>query len=758
MHNVYAYTYNHTVSIHLPHRVDEKPRRVSNVVAVAVPSVTTRDERWRESFPSSAPAAAASSKGATAKKRRKRTRDELRVGASSHEGTSSSMMSGMRAVAATEAHNGDGGDARAAASSSKGAAPVAAKAVATSSGHHVADVVKPNDAAEEASCLVGNEDDMSISQLIAVVEKAQADAGGADNDDESQDDDALCATVEEKEESSSATHAEGSEILTSYCCGLADFRFVRGSALARAKAEEASRDTGAFAGTVHDHYGCKAAMVWLLHSPTKGSATNGVVEFVTSAKTVVIGGKSYALATVRNSSMRTISDIYAAAFRDDEDQWISTTLDAARVKDGWYTAREPTDDDDGKPGVVLDAAVAAAFASCVIIDAYARRHHYIHPRATVGREIRMGIVANEISRVASAYGLKAVMVVGSAGPESVLYDFRQFLASKFEPSMVVKGMDHTVLLNFVFPVTKAVRERAASNDKALERLFAVAYRRAFEIFVWSTRFKPREIPQEKLDGASLRQLAQLARRATEDVVIAELQKYWATDGVKPIVGKDFEHSDWIDSARAMYMGSGSPKTRFDPVRIARLENAGIKFSLSGFEIVSIIQLQAAKDSCELDLDALLRMAHPKLAHVPWTVKTLKCLEQKVNRFNAAGEIRECNQPYKPILVSYGTSGNGKITLVINIAKKLRVLADAFWRIFRNDFKAPQNGPKVLEYALEAFPRFEELLSSKSKGRFDVHVFCETVKNNWDVFRSQQQARYTAARLEYERKRKYTRAW
>jgi len=352
--------------------------------------------------------------------------------------------------------------------------------------------------------------------------------------------------------------------------------------------------------------------------------------------------------------------------------------------------------------------------------------------------------------------LKAVMVVGSAGPESVLYDFRQFLASKFEPSMVVKGMDHTVLLNFVFPVTKAVRERAASNDKALERLFAVAYRRAFEIFVWSTRFKPREIPQEKLDGASLRQLAQLARRATEDVVIAELQKYWATDGVKPIVGKDFEHSDWIDSARAMYMGSGSPKVRFDPVRIARLENAGIKFSLSGFEVASLVHLQAAKDSTTLE--TLLRMAHPKLEHVPWTDATLLCVEQKVRRKNAAGEIRKSNRKYLPVLVAYGKSGDGKKEFTINIAGKLRVLADSFYDIYHNDFKAPKNGPKVLEYALEAFPRFEELLSSKSKGRFDVHEFVQTVKNNWDVFRSQQQARYTAARLEYERKRKYTRAW
>ena len=130
----------------------------------------------------------------------------------------------------------------------------------------------------------------------------------------------------------------------------------------------------------------------------------------------------------------------------------------------------------------------------------------------------------------------------------------------------------------------------------------------------------------------------------------------------------------------------------------------------------------------------------------------------MNRFNAAGEIRPANRPYLPILVEYGKSGNGEKMLTINIAKKLRVLADAFWRIFRNDFKAPQNGPKVLEVVLEAFPRFEELLSSKSKGRFDVHEFVQTVKNNWDVFRSQQQARYTAARLEYERKRKYTRAW
>lgn len=212
----------------------------------------------------------------------------------------------------------------------------------------------------------------------------------------------------------------------------------------------------------------------------------------------------------------------------------------------------------------------------------------------------------------------------------------------------------------------------------------------------------------------------------------------------------FNFCHWIELTRSMYMGSGAPKVRFDPVRIQRLEQAGIDFKLSGFEIVSIIQLQAAKDSCELDLDALLRMAHPKLAHVPWTVKTLKCLEQKVNRLNDDGEIRECNQPYKPILVSYGTSGNGKITLVINIAKKLRVLADAFWRIFRNDFKAPQNGPKVLEVVLEAFPRFEELLSSEAQGRFDVRVFCETVKKNWDVFRSLQQQEYAQRRLDYMR--------
>lgn len=536
-------------------------------------------------------------------------------------------------------------------------------------------------------------------------------------------------------------------LLPSYCCGLADFGLVRGSALARAKAEEASRDTGAFAGTVHDHYGCKAAMVWLLHSPTKGSATNGVVEFVTSAKTVVIGGKSYALATVRNSSMRTISDIYAAAFRDDEDQWISTTLDAARVKDGWYIAREPTDDDDGKPGVVLDAAVAAAFASCVIIDAYARRHHYIHPRATVGREIRMGVVADEISRVASAYGLKAVMVVGSAGPDSVLYDFRQFLASKFEPSMVVKGMDHTVLLSRFLPVSFATRARALSNDAALEAVFTAAYpeHSSFAIPAWATRFWPRGT---KHVVYSL--LVDIARRATEDVVIAELQKYWATDGVKPIVSKKFQFCHWIELTRSMYMGSGAPKVRFDPVRIQRLEQAGIDFKLSGFEIVSIIQLQAAKDSCELDLDALLRMAHPKLEFVPWTDKTLKCVEQKVNRFNAAGEIRPANRPYLPILVEYGKSGNGEKVLTINIAKKLRWLADAFWRIFRNDFKAPQNGPKVLEVVLEAFPRFEELLSSEAQGRFDVRVFCETVKKNWDVFRSLQQQQYAQRRLDYMR--------
>ena len=318
-------------------------------------------------------------------------------------------------------------------------------------------------------------------------------------DEEAIDEPFVSRSLFEFDESDSSGRVTRGEVLGTSDLGLARRHFR--CELYEAKHAESLVDRKRFAGSVFDHYGIRAKKIFLLHSPSKGSATNEVVEFVASNTMVSLNGRRYMLAFVRNASMRSIASMVIAAFGSRVQDLLSALPSERLISSEDRTFYVADQAPHGlASGIVIDAHVAAAFASCVVLDAYALRHFWIHDRVTKGRKERQAIVAREIKRIHDEAGWALpVMVVGGAGRTGVMRDFYEELCGAFntsaEPS-IVGSMDHTVLLQRFMPVHNSVKARAQRNDAALEHFFNRAYpSKTHSIDIWQTRFSLETRPQ-----------------------------------------------------------------------------------------------------------------------------------------------------------------------------------------------------------------------------------------------------------------------
>jgi len=504
------------------------------------------------------------------------------------------------------------------------------------------------------------------------------------------------------------------------------------SPLAEAKAMEARRDPQKFAGHVHDSYGNGAKASLLFHSPTKGSTKNDVVEFEVfrGSPRIVVEGKEWRKASLRNRSMMTLASIFRSAFSKQNEKCL-TQLPPHRLLHA----------DDGTTFYIVDleARVLASTWDCMpffflnIIDAFAQRHSFKHDRVVDGRAQRIDLVCRELERLG-----QPILVIGGRGTHGVLRDFFLAISDRLS-SLTTESIDHTIMLTHVHQPCAAVRERAPENDAALENILRVAFADldVDNITVWRDRFSGNTSKMSKVCSF-------LKRRAQEDIVMQDLNSYWRNHGNKPLIHRDFKHYVWVSNVRQSYKEL-SPQSFRDDVRFDRLAAMGLDLTLSANESLSIAFIEHIPP--ESHPDALL--AYVGESGSPWSHRVFKKLENRLRSKDP--DFRE---------LSFVSLGHEE---TMGVAKKFLTLSKCYCRLYAGKTQANSDGPEVLRILFKHFPQFMDLvedtmtvLNIDKEVDLDAEKFLARVTKTYDEIEERKRAAARRKRAVFESKRKFTR--